>query len=70
MRADIRNRVVRHVRVRAGDLVPHELNPRAHPRLIEVAGVVREVDELRPHRRVRYRDVRIKRAALTRAERG
>src|SRR3954447_13680405 len=26
-----RNRIVRHVRVRAGDLVPHELNPRVHP---------------------------------------
>lgn len=25
-----RNRIVRHVRVRAGDLVPHELNPRMH----------------------------------------
>src|SRR5262245_14286905 len=26
----IRNRIVRHIRVRAGDLVPHELNPRTH----------------------------------------
>src|SRR5437870_5196035 len=26
----IRNRIIRHVRVRAGDLVPHELNPRVH----------------------------------------
>jgi ParB-like chromosome segregation protein Spo0J len=26
----IRNRIARHVRVRAGDLVPHELNPRTH----------------------------------------
>jgi hypothetical protein len=25
-----RNRIKRHVRVRAGDLVPHELNPRIH----------------------------------------
>jgi len=25
-----RNRIVRHVRVRAGDLAPHELNPRRH----------------------------------------
>src|SRR6267143_3013860 len=25
-----RNRIVRHLRVRAGDLVPHELNPRVH----------------------------------------
>jgi hypothetical protein len=25
-----RNRIIRHVRVRAGDLVPHELNPRTH----------------------------------------
>src|SRR5271165_3291356 len=27
----IRNRIVRHVRIRAGELVPHELNPRRHP---------------------------------------
>src|SRR5580658_6825137 len=26
-----RNRIVRHVRVRAGELVPHELNARTHP---------------------------------------
>lgn len=26
----IRNRVVEHIRVRAGDLAPHELNPRVH----------------------------------------
>jgi hypothetical protein len=26
-----RNRIARHVRARAGDLVPHELNPRTHP---------------------------------------
>jgi hypothetical protein len=26
----IRNRIVKHVRVRAGDLVPHEMNPRRH----------------------------------------
>jgi hypothetical protein len=26
----MRNRILRHVRVRAGDLVPHELNPRVH----------------------------------------
>ncbi len=26
----IRNRITRHVRVRAGDLMPHELNPRIH----------------------------------------
>ena len=26
----IRNRIKRHARVRAGDLVPHELNPRLH----------------------------------------
>ena len=25
-----RNRIERHVRIRAGDLVPHELNPRVH----------------------------------------
>ena len=25
-----RNRIVRHVRIRAGDLVPHEMNPRRH----------------------------------------
>jgi hypothetical protein len=27
----VRNRITRHVRVRAGDLVPHELNSRRHP---------------------------------------
>lgn len=27
----VRNRIRRHVRVRAGDLVPHELNARRHP---------------------------------------
>jgi hypothetical protein len=26
----VRNRIKRHIRVRAGDLVPHELNPRLH----------------------------------------
>ncbi|MBI2804811.1 MAG: hypothetical protein HYX68_07490 [Planctomycetes bacterium] len=26
----MRNRILRHVRIRAGDLVPHELNPRVH----------------------------------------
>lgn len=26
----VRNRIKRHVRIRAGDLVPHELNPRCH----------------------------------------
>jgi hypothetical protein len=26
----IRNRILRHVRIRAGELVPHELNPRVH----------------------------------------
>jgi hypothetical protein len=26
----MRNRIIKHVRVRAGDLVPHELNPRVH----------------------------------------
>jgi hypothetical protein len=26
----IRNRIQRHVRIKAGDLVPHELNPRLH----------------------------------------
>jgi hypothetical protein len=31
--SDIRNRVVRHVRVRAGDLVPHEHNARVHPEM-------------------------------------
>lgn len=30
MSKPLRNRIVRHVRVRAGDLVPHELNPRLH----------------------------------------
>jgi hypothetical protein len=27
----VRNRIKAHVRVRAGDLAPHELNPRRHP---------------------------------------
>lgn len=31
MTPSLRNRIVRHVRVRAGELVPHELNPRRHP---------------------------------------
>src|SRR5919109_661338 len=26
----LRNRIAKHVRVRAGELVPHELNPRVH----------------------------------------
>ena len=26
----MRNRIIRHVRIRAGELVPHELNPRQH----------------------------------------
>src|SRR5271166_4951743 len=30
MPSPVRNRIKRHVRVRAGDLVPHELNPRLH----------------------------------------
>src|SRR5215208_2267928 len=29
--SEVRNRIKRHVRVRAGDLVPHELNSRVHP---------------------------------------
>jgi hypothetical protein len=29
----VRNRIKAHVRVRAGDLVPHELNPRVHPQV-------------------------------------
>ena len=29
--ASVRNRIIRHVRIRAGELVPHELNPRRHP---------------------------------------
>jgi hypothetical protein len=31
MNNTIRNRIQSHVRIRAGDLVPHELNPRLHP---------------------------------------
>jgi hypothetical protein len=31
--SDIRNRVIKHVRVRAGDLVPHEHNARVHPEM-------------------------------------
>ena len=30
MKKDLRNRIVRHVRIRASELVPHELNPRRH----------------------------------------
>jgi hypothetical protein len=30
MSSSVRNRIVAHRRVRAGDLVPHELNPRTH----------------------------------------
>src|SRR5262249_51692877 len=30
MKAQPRNRIVKNVRIRAGDLVPHELNPRLH----------------------------------------
>lgn len=30
MFTEIRNRIARHVRIRAGDLMPHELNPRLH----------------------------------------
>jgi hypothetical protein len=30
MPRSVRNRIKRHARVRAGDLVPHELNPRLH----------------------------------------
>jgi hypothetical protein len=30
MKESPRNRIVRHARIRAGDLVPHELNPRSH----------------------------------------
>jgi hypothetical protein len=29
--SSIRNRITKHVRIRAGDLVPHERNPRLHP---------------------------------------
>jgi hypothetical protein len=28
---EIRRRIVRHARIKAGELVPHELNPRKHP---------------------------------------
>jgi hypothetical protein len=31
MSSPIRNRIKGHRRIRAGDLVPHELNPRTHP---------------------------------------
>jgi hypothetical protein len=31
MKSGPRNRIVRHLRVRAGDLLPHELNARRHP---------------------------------------
>src|SRR5438552_18020914 len=29
-KSPLRNRIIKHLRVRAGDLVPHELNPRVH----------------------------------------
>jgi hypothetical protein len=43
--SDIRNRIVRHVRVRAGDLVPHEHNARVHPEMQRraLADLYREV---------------------------
>src|SRR5262245_60040176 len=31
MKTPPRNRIKRHIRIRAGELVPHELNPRTHP---------------------------------------
>ena len=31
MKKPIRNRIVEHVQVRAGDLLPHPLNYRRHP---------------------------------------
>jgi hypothetical protein len=33
----LRNRIVRHLRMRAGDLLPHELNPRLHPQAQKAA---------------------------------
>jgi hypothetical protein len=33
MSITLHHRIVRHARVRAGDLVPHELNPRRHPEI-------------------------------------
>jgi predicted RNA-binding protein with RPS1 domain len=48
----LRNRIVRHVRVRAGDLVPHELNPRVHS-----AGQRRALEKL-------YEDIGIARSLL------
>lgn len=33
----LRNRIAKHARVRAGDLVPHELNPRSHPQAQRLA---------------------------------
>jgi hypothetical protein len=43
--SEIRNRIVRHVRVRAGDLVPHEQNARLHPQMQRraLADLYREV---------------------------
>src|SRR4051794_29412335 len=41
----VRNRIVRHVRVRAGDLVPHELNPRIH-RDDQRAALTASIDEV------------------------
>jgi hypothetical protein len=41
----IRNRITRHVRMRAGDLVPHELNPRIH-RDAQRAALAASLDEI------------------------
>jgi hypothetical protein len=37
MPCSVRNRIKRHARVRAGDLVPHELNPRLHSEMQQQA---------------------------------
>ena len=41
----IRNRIVEHVTVRAGDLVPHEMNPRTHSEA-QRAALARLYDEI------------------------
>src|SRR3954454_22175030 len=45
MTAPVRNRIKRHARVRAGDLVPHEFNFRTHPegQRAALAALYREV---------------------------
>lgn len=58
----IRNRVVDHLRIRAGDLVPHEKNPRTHSeeQRETLAAMYREVGFARSLLAYRLRDGRLK----------